>query len=373
MLGRIGFDDKFLYTLVVGVSIFVFGVLVYKSKKYLTELKFIYLWLFVPLIIALVIASKLQVVKVYPLKNISSVQGVLIAKGDDDNSGSSGSGSSGSSRSSSSGSSGSSGSSSSDDDKDDDRDDNSKTSDPSDPSGAAPASSPKSTFNVRVKNESYEDEVKTEIRFGEGEKIKTRVEEGRTRIDVYSGGVKVRYEIRDGRVIIKAETEEGEEVEEQELFKIEDRLDKTGIKVATEGGKLVVLRSSVGAVASFPIQVDLSTNQLIASTSAGPRILTTLPDQAVQNLLTANVISRLDPQVLQQAAKTGGLTSVSDIIALGERNGVAVYEIAGLRDQRLFGFISVTTPIKVVVSAETGQTVTQEQSLLSTIIDFLSS
>lgn len=342
------------------------------------------------IVILLILASKLQIIKNYPLKETGNVQGVLIAKGDDGNSGSSGSSGSGSSGSSSSGSSGSGSSGSSDSGSSDDEDDNddSQPSSSSAPTGGVTGSSPKPTFKpatntispfkpsssptIRIKDDSEEDEVKTEIRFGEGEKIKTRVEDGRTRIDVYSGGVKVRYEIRDGRVIVKAETEDGEEVEGQDLFKIEDRLGRAGIKVATEGGKLVVVRNNVGALSQFPIQLDLNTNQLIASTSAGPKTLTTLPDQAVQNLLAANVISRLDSAVLQEAAQSGGLTSVSDVVALGEKNGVPVYEIAGLKDHRLLGFIPVTTPVTVVVSAETGQTVAQEQSLLSSIVDILS-
>lgn len=332
------------------------------SPRFAVEAGFAHLFLLLVLasiliILGLVIASKLQVVKTYPLKETGNVQGVLIAKGDDSDSGSSGSGSSGSSDSS--------GSSSSDDDDDDSKPSGSNSSGGSTPKPAA-------STGIRVESESKENKVKTEIRFGEGEKIKTRVEEGRTRIDVYSGGIKVRYEIRDGRVIIKAETEEGENVSEQELFKIEDRLGRNDIKVATEGAKLLVTRNNVGALSSFPLQLDLNTNELIASTPAGSKTLTTLPDQAVQNLLAANVISRLDPAVLQQAAEQGSLTSVSGVIALGEINGVLAYEIAGLRDHRLLGFIPITTPVTVFVSAETGQTVAQEQPLLSTIVDLLS-
>ncbi len=320
------------------------------------------------IILDLVIASKLHVVKTYPQKETGNVQGVLIAKGDDDSGGSSGSGSSGSSGSNSV-SFGSSGSSSSDDDDSND----SKPDSSNVPPGGSTTQPASSKPSVRVRTEqSDKDKVKTEIRFGEGEKIKTRIEEGRTRIDVYSGGIKVRYEIRDGRVIIKAETEEGENVPEQELFKIEDRLGRNDIKVATEGAKLLVARNNVGALSNFPLQLDLNTNQLIVSTPAGSKTVTTLPDQAVQNLLAANIISRLDPAVLQQAAEQGDLTSVSGVVALGERNGVLSYEIAGLRDFRLLGFIPITTPVTVFVSAETGQTVAQEQPLLSTIVDLLS-
>lgn len=337
-------------------------------KIYLSDQKG-FAHLFLPLaliliIIGLVIVFKLHVVKTYPLKETGHVQGVLIAKGDDNSSGSSGSGSSGSSDSSGSGSSGSS---------DGFSDDDSKPDSSSAPSGGSTTQTSSSKPSVRVKTEqSDQDRVKTEIRFGEGEKIKTRVEEGRTRIDVYSGGIKVRYEIRDGRVIIKAETEEGQGVPEQELFKIEDRLSRNDIKVATEGARLLVTRNNVGALSNFPLQLDLNTNELIVSTPAGSKTVTILPDQAVQNLLAANIISRLDLTVLQEAAEQGNLTSVSGVVALGERNGVLSYEIAGLRDFRLLGFIPITTPITVFVSAETGQTVVQEQPLLSTIVDLLS-
>lgn len=312
------------------------------------------------LIAGVVTASKLQVVKTYPLKETKNTLGVSIAKGgDNDDSGSSGSSGSGSSGSSNSGSS-----SSSDDDKSDD----------SSQSSGSSVADPKTTAasGIRIKNDSDGDKTKTEIRFGEGEKIKTRVEDGRTRVDVYSGGVKVRHETRDGRVVIKAETEGGEGVEGQDLLEIEDRLDKAGIKIATEGGKLVVARNNIGALSNLPLQLDLNTNQLVASTSAGSRVLTTLPDQAVQNMLAANVISRLDSQTVLEQAQLGNLTSVSGVIALGERNGVPVYEINGLRDHRLLGFIPVTTPVTAVVSAQTGQLVTQEQSLLASIVDLLS-
>lgn len=310
------------------------------------------------IIVGLVIASKLQMVKTYSLKDTSNVKGVLIAKEGGD-SGSSGSAGSNSSKSKDETKSGSSGSSSS----------GSGGSTPTESKTESETTTPAGT---RIETKTEPQKQKTEIRFGEGEKIKTEVKEGRTRVDVYSGGVKVRYETKDGRVIIKAETEEGQGVPEQELFKIKDRLSRADIKVATEGGKLVVARGEIGALSNFPLQVDLNTNQLIASTSAGSKILTVLPDQAVQNMLAANVISRLDPAFLKSAAESGGLTSVSGVITLGERNGVPVYEIAGLRDLRLLGFIPIATPIKVIVSAETGQTVAQEQSLFANIIDLLS-
>ena len=230
-------------------------------------------------------------------------------------------------------------------------------------SGSQYSQQPKVLSKEGESSETKVDREKTEIRFSESEKIKTEVRDDRTRIDVYSGGVKVRYELKDDRLVNKGETEGGGGVSETELFKIEERLDKTGIKIATAQGEILVVRGGVGAQTGFPVQIDLSTNELIASTSAGPRVLTTLPDQAVQNLIAANVISRLGPN---------NLAGVSDIISLAERNGIPVYEINGLRDQKLLGFIPVTTSIKVFVSAEDGQIVSQEKSLLTSLVDLLS-
>lgn len=314
-------------------------------------------FIYIPILVVLITVVAVGTAMLAGQNPLPDVKGALIAK-DDDSSGSSGSSGSGSgssdSGSSKSGSSGPSGSSSG--------------------SGSSGSTTTKTVTpeGVRVETKTSEEKQKTEVRFGEGEKIKTRVEEGRTRIDVYSGGIKVRYEIRDGRVTIKAESEDGEEAEDGEIVKIVDRLDKTGIKVATEGGKLLITRNQIGAQTNFPLQVDLNTNQLIVNTPAGTKTVTTLPDQAVQNMLAANVISRLGPQAITEAVRTGQVATVSGIIQLGLRNNVPVYEIVGIRDFRLLGFIPISAPVTAVVSAETGDLVTTEQPLITRIVDLLS-
>lgn len=329
------------------------------------------------LFVGSVTTANLKTTKEYDQDN--QVKGVLLAKGDYDENGSSGSSDSNDSSESDNSGSGSSGSGSSGSSE------TSTSTSGSSPTNTAPASvktefkSLPSTTNspvpaTRIKTEESIDKQKTEVKFSETEKIKTRIEEDRTRIDVYQGGIKVRYEIRDDRVIIKAENEAGEElgVEEQEIIKIDERISKTGIKVATEGGKLIVAKNNIGALSNFPLQIDLNTNQLIASTPAGIKILTTLPDQAVQNMLAANVISKLNTRDLIEQAKLGNITSVKDIVLLGDRDGMPVYEINGLKEHKLLGFIPVTTQTTVFVSAETGQAVAEEQSVLANIIDALS-
>lgn len=219
------------------------------------------------------------------------------------------------------------------------------------------------------------EEDKTEIIFGEGEKVKTRAKDGETRTDIYSGGVKVRIEQKEGRLIIKGETEKGDEIilGEQELFKIEERLDKNTIKIATgSGNSFIFARGTIGAQSNFPLSVDLATNALSIQTPAGLKVVTVLPDAAVQNMLAANVISRLSTETITGATPSAALKGVGDIVVFGLRSGVPVYEIAGLSNQKLLGFIPVVIPTKAVVSAETGALVAKETSPLNTLLDLVS-
>ncbi len=100
--------------------------------------------------------------------------------------------------------------------------------------------------------------------------------------------------------------------------------------------------------------------------------MTVLPDQAVQNMLAANVIDRIGGQALVEEVRQGNVQTIGQVIALGLRNNVPVYEVQGVKEQRFLGFFRVTTDVTVTVSAETGEVVDTTQSLGDRIIDFFS-
>ena len=147
---------------------------------------------------------------------------------------------------------------------------------------------------------------------------------------------------------------------------------------ASGGGQFSFRRGQTQAVTDFPLSIDLATNSLVVTTPVGEKVVTVLPDQAVQNMLAANVIDQVgtSEEIIQgPAGATGfGLVSpVAGVIALGERQGVPVYEIAGIKRHRLLGFIPVQTQVTGVVSAETGELVTTEDvSLTERVINLLS-
>ncbi|OGK18708.1 hypothetical protein A3D80_01265 [Candidatus Roizmanbacteria bacterium RIFCSPHIGHO2_02_FULL_40_13b] len=333
-----------------------------RSKKTYNSSSKNFLIVVLLLIVAILFTGKTFLQKQESQSN--NVLGLLLAKGDDDSDSSSGSDSSGSDNSGS-GSSSSSGSGSS-------------SSGSSGGSNIIPTQTKiiNPTTGVRTETEVKQEEERTEIRLSEDERIKTRTKDGRTRIDITAGGIKTRFEIRDDRIVIKAEQEDGTEVELEDdaIFKIEERLATDQIKIATdEANRFIIQRGTAGAVSEFPLSIDLATNTLIINTPSGQKNVAVLPDQAVQNLLIANIVSRLGGSTVVNSFRTGETSTLAQVITLGEQNGVPIYEINGISDQKLLGIIPVTIEKTIDVSAETGGVVSTQVSFVNQMLDLLSS
>lgn len=288
--------------------------------------------------------------------------------GDYDSSGSGSGGSDGSDDSSGAGSSGSSSGSGSS---------GSSTSTPT-PTKTETRSEDGTRTTTEVRDDG---EVRTEVRLPDGTKVKTRTEDGRTRTDVYQGGVKIRLEREGDRFRIKAENELGEETElgEDDIISIDERADRNQIKIRTFATAVdqlrnlaIIERLNTQALTDLPLSVNLATNELTVTTPAGERTVTVLPDQAVQNMLAANVIDRMGGQALVDLVRQGGVETLAQVVTLSEQNGVPLYEIQGVKEHRLLGFFPVTTDVTVTVSAETGEVVDTNQSFLDTVIDVFS-
>lgn len=222
------------------------------------------------------------------------------------------------------------------------------------------------------------DEARTEVRLSETERIRARTKDGRTRIDITSGGIKTRLEIRDDRVIIKAEQEDGEEVEleDETIDEIEDRLEDDDIDIATAGGNFVLSRKHIGAITHFPISIDLATNTLIINTPSGQKEVAILPDKAVSNILSKGILSKIGGGIASPSAGIDdGITENAEIntaITLEEKNGGIVYRIKGASSQRLVGLLPVDIEKTVNISAQTGVIESIQQSIFSRILDIIS-
>lgn len=230
---------------------------------------------------------------------------------------------------------------------------------------------------LRTLVETTSEDTRSEVRLSEAERIRVRSKDGRTRIDITQGGIRVRFEQRDDRVIVKAEEEDGTEVEleDEALDEIKARLAEDEISIATDGGGFS--KRHFGARTHFPLSIDLSTNTLIVTTPAGTKAVAILPDKAVENILTKGILNKIGGGIASPSAgiddgATGSAEILSESITLEEKKGGLIYKVKGLSTQRLLGLLPLDIERTVNVSAQTGVIESIEQNILSKILDIMS-
>lgn len=176
------------------------------------------------------------------------------------------------------------------------------------------------------------------------------------------------------------------EVEDNDESEIED------VKIATDGGSFKVRGNHFGAKSHFPVSVNPATNELTITTPAGTKVVTVLPDKAVQNILTKGVLSKIGdtasssakPEDGDETSSESGEFSVSapaevalgtaetQNIELTTKDAKPVYKVKGVKNKKFLGFIAVSVEKTVTVSADTGEITDTNTSFFNTILNFLS-
>lgn len=135
-------------------------------------------------------------------------------------------------------------------------------------------------------------------------------------------------------------------------------------KVVTEKSEAGFISGTDGAISAFPLKVDQATGALSVTTPRGEKVVTVLPDAAIKNMLASNVMS-----YVTSASAEGELASTDKLVKLVEKDDVLVYEVDGVREHKLLGFIPLKSKVKAFVSAENGQVVKTQQSFLGRILN----
>jgi hypothetical protein len=212
---------------------------------------------------------------------------------------------------------------------------------------------------------------------------------------------------------------------ETDKIELEDAQFKQITSIRSKENAAYVIRNKVAAKSNFPLMVDLETNELIVTTPAGTKIVTVLPDKAVENMLAANVLDQLggkggirwlDYQASQtlDASKSAGESDSTSSGSLNEagnasesgqtettdsspsaspvntppepeideadivvelittQDGTLAYELEGTKTERFLGFRNIVLKRVVIVSAETGELLAINQDLLTDILDLFS-
>nr|MBI5455408.1 hypothetical protein [Candidatus Levybacteria bacterium] len=196
--------------------------------------------------------------------------------------------------------------------------------------------------------------------------LRVRTEENKTKIKLDSKGGSFELESENGKLKIKAKEQDGTELklEDESLDDINDALEEEGIHVAsTSGNNLRIRRGLFEAETHFPLSINPTTNQLTVTTPAGVKNVAVLPDQAVANLLKGKFIDTV---------ASGSATENPTGIKLGLLGNNPVFQITGIDEQKLLGFIPVSVNKTSFVSAQNGQIIKIDETLFNRLLDLLS-
>jgi len=242
-------------------------------------------------------------------------------------------------------------------------------------------------------------EVRTDVRLPSGVRIRERLENGRRRIDVYEGGRKLRFETRDSMTVVKVEDEEegvGEaEVDEDEVeveVESSEGTQKAKIKLEKDKWILKSAGSNIEARSSFPLSIDLATNELIVTTPAGIKRVAVLPQTAIDNMIRVGHVDVICPEEPPEATATASATpeepptgsasasptatpegQEGSVELTTTESGEVAYVVNGAKREKLLGLFEILISKTLVVSGETGNLVETRQNIISKILDFLSS
>lgn len=187
----------------------------------------------------------------------------------------------------------------------------------------------------------------------------------------------IKFEVKNGKV--KAIAQDGTETElpdnlSEESIKIEDKSGKGEVELKAIGDNLFILKSKSQARTKLPISVNTETSELTVTTPKGTKVLTILPDKAIEGMIKAGIIDQSElstTQQLESFSSTEEQKGVSVELTTSE-NGRLVYKVNGTQTKRVFGIFPVKFEKTAEVSAETGEVMQPKESTLNKILNLLS-
>lgn len=251
-------------------------------------------------------------------------------------------------------------------------------------------------FNAVSKTDDSETEIETEngktkVKVkNQGGEFETEIEEGKEKTKFQSNNFKIEFEREGDKFVAKVKNENGEEVEleaseEAELFNdLENELEDDGIKIATGSADLGFVEDGRKVRTNFPLSVDPATGQLFVTTPAGVKAVAVLPSVAIENMIKAGVLTRVEEPgptpspTPGESSGSAGATQGAQVSVLGssieltEQDNQPVYRISGVKDEKLFGLLPVGVKLTTVVSASNGSLVDIQEGIFARILDLLS-
>src|SRR3990167_81589 len=324
------------------------------------------------IVIAVVVVGAFSALSIRHEQVQKEAVGRVLSSSDDSNKGSS---------------SGSSGSSAKSDDEDQNKTTTSGSSG-SGPSNPVKVESRSGRSKTQIESNSKKTEIKTESEDG---KFETKIEEDKEETKIRTGNLRIEIKTENGRTVLKVKNENDEEVELEDeeddelLEELEDELEDDDIEIATGSAQVGFIQKGHKVRTNFPLSVNPATGELFVTTPAGEKVVAILPDVAIQNMIRAGILTRVEgepepeaspsPEGTPSAQPPEGTTAASVAgagIELTQEDNEAVYVISGVKDENFIWLIPVGIKLKAVVAVDDGNLLDIKQGFFSRLLDLLS-
>ncbi len=136
------------------------------------------------------------------------------------------------------------------------------------------------------------------------------------------------------------------------------------VKIVNSSGATALVAGDAGAVSAFPLSINQSNDSVEVTTPQGSQTVAVLPSQAIKNLVTGGVLNDVT-----SVAENNSLASINRLVTLEDNSGVLGYSVQGQKKHLLFGAIPLKTNVSAFVSAQNGQVVESQTSLMGRILD----
>ena len=194
--------------------------------------------------------------------------------------------------------------------------------------------------------------------------------ENNNQIRLHNGDLNIEVGSEAGQLNVRTKDQQGTELKLQggdALEKINNILKENDMEIGSSSANELTLRKgNVEAQTHFPLSINPTTNALTVTTPAGVKTVTVLPDQAVENLMQQRIID----SVSTTTTATNG--AQLQLVTLGLLNNQPAFQVQGVDNKKLLGFLPVSIDKTAYVSAQNGQVLQTNESFLSQILDLLS-
>lgn len=193
-------------------------------------------------------------------------------------------------------------------------------------------------------------EEKRELKVGEGKSILLKKEPEKT---------EMHFENKNGAIEIKKKTEDGtnETVSETEVEETLKNIDEELQIKPGAGDSLTISKGETTAHTKLKLVMNADSGKLGVEILGETKDINILPDQAVNTLKSSSVIDEVS-----------GATPVT----LGLTDNQPSFQIEGAKTKKIFGLIPVKISKKVIVSADTGNIISEDTSTMDKILSVIS-